>query len=394
LVLACCGCAGSGPDSASDPGQEPSPGPPQGLEGHGAVTSGGAGGDVYRVTTLADGGAGSLRQGVRETRSVPRRIVFDVAGTITLGSNLVVNQPNLTIDGSTAPPPGITLQQGNSNVQVIVAGTRDIVITHLRYRGTWVPGSTASDVHNFVIDGDSGPDRVAQRIVLDHVTFRNTADSGPDIWGEARDITLSWCLLFDSNQPTAITYSNGSQVRQRISVHHNVYARNNERNPQVRWNTRDLDFVNNVIYDWARYVSNSGTGMRVRADSTAARVHANVVNNAFVAGANRVSWGLVYGSQPGPDSEDGGPSGTPAQGTLVTGTRMGNLWVAGNLLPSQNRDHYSTISSPNPVPESARVTTWTVEQLKTRMIPHVGMMHRDSEEEALLAEIAARLPGP
>src|SRR2546430_1952841 len=52
-----------------------------GAEGAGAITPGGRGGKVYEVTTLADGGPGSLREAlaVRE----PRTVVFRISGIIT-----------------------------------------------------------------------------------------------------------------------------------------------------------------------------------------------------------------------------------------------------------------------------------------------------------------------
>ena len=50
-----------------------------GAEGFGRVARGGRGGDVYHVTTLADAGPGSLREGIKSAKG-PRTIVFEVAG--------------------------------------------------------------------------------------------------------------------------------------------------------------------------------------------------------------------------------------------------------------------------------------------------------------------------
>src|SRR5215210_492497 len=62
-----------------------------GAEGFGRFARGGRGGDVYHVTTLADDGSGSLREGIRSATG-PRTIVFDLSGTIALKSRLVVDK--------------------------------------------------------------------------------------------------------------------------------------------------------------------------------------------------------------------------------------------------------------------------------------------------------------
>ncbi|NCY02192.1 MAG: pectate lyase, partial [Planctomycetia bacterium] len=76
-----------------------------GAEGFGRFAAGGRGGDVYHVTTLDDGGPGSLREAIRTKRAdVPRTVVFDVAGTIRLKKQLrVENVSRLTLAGQTAP---------------------------------------------------------------------------------------------------------------------------------------------------------------------------------------------------------------------------------------------------------------------------------------------------
>src|SRR5262249_11597905 len=37
--------------------------------------------------------------------------------------------------------------------------------------------------------------------------------------------------------------------RQRVSIHHNVFTRNGERNPQVKGDMRTIEFVNNVVHE-------------------------------------------------------------------------------------------------------------------------------------------------
>ncbi|KAL0563256.1 hypothetical protein V5O48_018819, partial [Marasmius crinis-equi] len=55
-----------------------------GAEGYGKYARGGRGGKVVKVTTLADSGAGSLREAV-ESATGPRTIVFDIGGEGTPG---------------------------------------------------------------------------------------------------------------------------------------------------------------------------------------------------------------------------------------------------------------------------------------------------------------------
>jgi hypothetical protein len=308
-------------------------------------------------------------------------------------SKLVVNRPYLTIDGASAPPHGITIRQPTIRDQFIIAGTHDIIINHLRFWGLYVEGGPRSNnAATISIDGDSRPDHVAQRMILDHITNRGATDGGPDIWGEVRDATISWNFIFYNRHPTTISHRpRPYQTRQRISMHHNVYAKNGERNPQIRADVRDLDFVNNIVYGWG-FFGGWGYGIRIRNEAEEPKVNGNFVSNALIPGMVNPQWALVYGTDPGPDSTDGGPNGSPAQGTVITTSRMGSLWVSGNILPSVNKDQYSTVPGPLSVPSSARVTTWPAAELGARILPTVGMKYRTPEEDAILNEIRAALP--
>ena len=82
-----------------------------GAEGHGRYVTGGRGGEVRHVTTLADDGKtstkGTLRWAVNG--SAKKIVVFDVGGIIALTKDLDIGQ-NTTILGQTAPAPGITIR--------------------------------------------------------------------------------------------------------------------------------------------------------------------------------------------------------------------------------------------------------------------------------------------
>ncbi|KAM7526287.1 hypothetical protein LguiA_016189 [Lonicera macranthoides] len=66
------------------------------AEGFGRCAIGGLRGPIYHVTTLADAGPGSLRDGCRNKE--PLWIIFDVSGTIELSSYLSISSYK-TIDG-------------------------------------------------------------------------------------------------------------------------------------------------------------------------------------------------------------------------------------------------------------------------------------------------------
>ena len=89
---------------------------------------------MLRVTNLADSGPGSLRAAV-EARG-PRTILFDVAGTIRLASDLVIREPRVTIAGQSAPGGGIALADAT-----LIVHADDVVIRHIRARrGDRAPG--------------------------------------------------------------------------------------------------------------------------------------------------------------------------------------------------------------------------------------------------------------
>ncbi|MCH7884912.1 MAG: right-handed parallel beta-helix repeat-containing protein, partial [Planctomycetes bacterium] len=347
------------------------------LEGFGTNTPGGAGGETYHVTSLADSGAGTFRDGVsNRDYSVdgPRTIVFDVAGTITLLGDLKVREPFLTIDGSTAPSPGITIRKTTiTEGEFIIGGTHDIIIRHVRFWGLWQDGGpTSNNAVTIGIDGDSGPDYIAKNIVLDHVTVRNATDSGPDIWGEVSDLTFSWCFFFYNRHPTTMShYPAPYQTRRNISMHHNVYAENGERNPQIRGDTHDLDFVNNVIFNWGNYGGTYGVKLRDREEVWPSRI--NIVNN-FFSSQNNPSNGLSCQCQ-------------------NSCTSIPDVYVGGNVVENPDLSGCTLLSSPVAFPASARVTTYAVEDLGTLMLPGVGMLYRDTEEQTIMNRILVAMGG-
>ena len=249
-------------------GQEKIPAFP-GAEGYGTQTVGGRGGKVIKVTNLNDSGPGSLREAI-ETEG-PRIVVFRVGGMIELQSAIVITHPYITIAGQTAPGDGITLKgYGENRIQA----THDVIIRCIRFRGV----SKANQDCLNILHG-------SYNVVIDHCSFSWGTDEVISIVAKAHDVTIQWCIIAEGLSPN----SKGSLVSSgayNVSLHHNLYAHNSERNAKMKGEPDQLeghlayfDFVNNVIYNWNGYahsVAGSGKG--------------NVIGNCFKPGNNTTKY--------------------------------------------------------------------------------------------------------
>ena len=132
-----------------------------GAEGEGAMARGGRGGDVYHVTSLLDDAnlQGTLRHAITSmVKGSPRTVVFDVSGTITLNSSLVIKNPYLTLAGYTAPGDGITIR----GWQVIIEKTSHVIVRYLRFR--------TGDVNCPTYQADSLLVLNSTDVIVDHVS--------------------------------------------------------------------------------------------------------------------------------------------------------------------------------------------------------------------------------
>ncbi len=256
-----------------------------GAEGFGAFSKGGRGGRVYHVTTLDDGGPGSLRDAV--DAEGPRIVVFDVSGTIRLKKAIAIENPFITIAGQTAPGDGICLRDATLGV-----GTDHVVIRFLRCR---------------LGDQGTGGDAVSigagHQIVVDHCSAGWSLDEAlSSSTGEPRlsDITVQWCFITEALNPK--NHAFGSLIRgchgARYSYHHNLYAHNRGRNPRPgNYDDRNphdkdpngllLDFRNNVMYDWG------GSYAGYNADKESV-TKLNYVGNYLVPGPSSSVTGKAY----------------------------------------------------------------------------------------------------
>jgi len=243
------------PDAAMDPPDAGSPdaapvtgpGLPFPIVGFGASTLGGFQADstMVHVTSLADDGAGTLREAL-QSADAPRVVLFDVDGTVELLSALVLPS-NITVDGRGRD---ITLRGKGLRT----GGSDHIIIVNL----------TLEDIGPESEDGvqiGSVPDP-AHHVVLDHLTLHQNGDNGNSrnvdeaisvVWGSS-DITIGWCrferwekvLLAGNGDAPAAT---DAQIS--ITFHHNLANETGRRHPQARHGR--FDVFNNVLINWHMY---------------------------------------------------------------------------------------------------------------------------------------------
>jgi gliding motility-associated-like protein len=215
-----------------------------GAVGFGSYATGGRGGTVYRVTTLADSGPGSFRDAV----SAPGRIVvFDVGGYISLSSAVSVSS-DITIAGQTAPGGGIGFKGG----EISFANSHNIICRYIRIR----PGSETASNND---DGLSFYD--ARNIIVDHVSIEfapwNDIDGVSDDWQNkpVDSITVQNSIIAD---PTYQQFGAHTEcVNGTWSWFNNIFANSHNRNPLAKINTV---FINNVLYNYqAGYTTHTST---------------------------------------------------------------------------------------------------------------------------------------
>jgi pectate lyase len=238
----------------------------------------------------------------------------------------------------------------------------DVIVHHLRHVGDGGHSDSANDIWG--LDGDDGE---VYNVILDHITGTAANDGVFDIYGNVRDVTISWNLITDTE--TALHLSQENDVRARISLHHNVFARNNERQIRMRHHNDLIDFVNNVIYGWG-WLSGGGAGLDIATNvgvSNDEFPKLNVENNYYIA-AN-------------------GSAGRSIERDID-----GQIYFNGNVFPASETDDYSTATR-WAIPSYAQVTTFAASALGDAVVPCVGTHYPTAAERDLLDEVSTAIGG-
>lgn len=221
-----------------------------GAVGFGADATGGTGGTECVVTTLDDSGSGSFRDCVSESGRI---VTFDVSGYIQLESAVSLSS-DLTINGSTAPDPGIGIMAG----EVSASDQDNIIIVNLRFR----QGS---------LDSDTGKSAVnigkSSNIILDHCSFAYGQWDTIDAVG-AVNITVSNSIIaFPIGQQFGAHVETGPST-----FFGNLWVSAHNRQPLAK---DDTQYINNVVYNYQAAYTAADTGGDFSHD---------IINNYFIAG--------------------------------------------------------------------------------------------------------------
>ncbi|WP_233268768.1 pectate lyase family protein [Mucilaginibacter lacusdianchii] len=340
-----------------------------GAEGGGAYSFGGRGGRVIVVTSLADRGAGTLREACEQGGA--RIIVFNVAGIIKLKSPIIIRAPYLTIAGQTAPGDGVCVA-GES----VWINTHDVVVRFMRFRrgATDVArrddGLGGNPVGNIIIDHVSASWGLDENMsIYRHVYDRNGAkqEKMPTV-----NVTIQNSIF--SEALDTYNHAFGSTIG---GLHNafvrNLWANNISRNPSVGM-YGDFNFMNNVVFNWWNRSADGGDNMSLF----------NFINNYY---------------KPGPITPLDKPIGhrilKPEAGRAKDkSTLFGRVYASGNVVEGNEKvtkNNWDGGIQIGDMPDAGRYTD-SIRSDKPFPMPDIKMLSANEAYKYVLNNVGAILP--
>ena len=324
-----------------------------GAEGFGKYASGGRGGKVIYVTTLADDAngeiEGSLRWAMKQYPDEPLTVCFAVTGEIRLVKDLRINRKNYTIAGQTAPGLGIVITHNKVNC----GGSENFIIRNIRFR------IGRNDVNGNIITQNAFGAENCSNYIIDHCEFGWSTEENMNTY-DSHFITVQYCIVHEglnnSGHPKGARGYGCQWGGSPATYHHNLLVNNEKRS--CRFNGAQsnddvvyLDYINNVVYNYG-----AGSNGCYGGENTAKlaegeynglnSVHeCNFINNYYKPGPNTTnSTKLFFMSS---YARSGATSWAPAQ-----------WYVNGNIMEGAaniNADNWQGVKSEK---------TYTLDQLR------------------------------
>lgn len=222
------------------------------AEGFGKYATGGRGGEVVTVTSLADDGSvGTLRWAFKQHLGKPITIVFAVSGEIKLNSILKVNRPDWTLAGQTAPGDGIVITHNKANF----GGSQNFIVRNVRFRVG--QKNTAGSI---IAENACGAEN-CQNFIFDHCTFGWSVEENMNAF-DSHFHTVQYCIvhegLYDAGHSKGVRGYGCQWGGSPATYHHNLLAHNKSRSCRFNGARGEdhvvfLEYINNVNYNWGNW---------------------------------------------------------------------------------------------------------------------------------------------
>lgn len=224
-----------------------------GAEGFGKYTSGGRGGKVVYVTTLADDAngetVGSLRWAIKQYPGEPLTVCFAVTGEIRLVDRLYFDRrENFTLAGQTAPGAGIVITHN----KVEFGNSKNFIVRNLRFRiGRY-------DVNGNKLEKNAVGAENCENYIFDHCEFGWSMEENFNT-NDSHFFTVQYSIvhegLYNAGHKKGVRGYGCQWGGSPASYHHNLLVNNNARS--CRFNGAQnqdfvvyLDYINNVQYNF------------------------------------------------------------------------------------------------------------------------------------------------
>ena len=208
--------------------------------GFGKLATGGRGGQVVYVSSLADSGEGSLRWAFEQYPDEPLTIVFNVSGEIVLQSTLKVKRNDWTLAGQTAPGDGIVITHDKVNF----GGSQNFIVRNIRFR---IGQKNAAG--NITAESACGAEN-CENFIFDHCNFGWSVEENFDTQ-DSHFLTVQYSIVHEGLYNAG--HSKGSRGYgcqwggSPATYHHNLLANNLKRS--CRFNgSRGEDYVSYIEY--------------------------------------------------------------------------------------------------------------------------------------------------
>ncbi|MBR2165831.1 MAG: pectate lyase [Paludibacteraceae bacterium] len=313
-----------------------------GAEGFGKYTSGGRGGKVVYVTSLADDAngttEGTLRWAVQQYPGEPLTVCFAVSGEIRLVKDLRINRKNYTIAGQTAPGVGVVITHNKVNC----GGSQNFIIRNIRFR------IGRNDVKGDIVTQNAFGAENCSDYIIDHCEFGWSTEENMNTY-DSHFITVQYCIVHEglnsSGHPKGARGYGCQWGGSPASYHHNLLVNNNKRS--CRFNGAQsndyvvyLDYINNVNYNFEGG-SNGCYGGENTANLAAGEYNGlnsahecNFINNYYKKGPNTTNTKLFVSVEKARSGATSwGPSKWYFSGNVFDGveTATADNWSAVNI---------------------------------------------------------------